>query len=137
MTQSVLNPPDNALKYTSSGRVRLSAHPSGSGDEVQMAVSHSGPGIPAEHLPHIFDRFWRVDRARRRELGGAGLGLAIARDLVVAHGGEITVHVFLGRRAPSRCTSRSGSPAFEIPPGPTAQARLIPEYLARLGLAHK
>jgi signal transduction histidine kinase len=57
VTQAVLNLLDNALKYTSSGRVRLSAHPSGSGDEVQMAVSHSGPGIPAEHLPHIFDRF--------------------------------------------------------------------------------
>jgi heavy metal sensor kinase len=92
VTQVVLNLLDNALKYTASGRVRLSAHPSRSGDKVQIAVSDSGPGIPAEHLPHIFDRFYRVDRARSREFGGAGLGLAIARDLVVAHGGEITVH---------------------------------------------
>jgi heavy metal sensor kinase len=91
VTQVVLNLLDNALKYTSSGRVRLSAHPSGSGDRVQIAVSDSGPGIPAEHLPHIFDRFYRVDRARSRELGGAGLGLAIARDLTQAHGGEISV----------------------------------------------
>jgi heavy metal sensor kinase len=92
VTQVVLNLLDNALKYTSSGRVRLSAHLSRSGDSVQIAVSDSGPGIPAEHLPHIFDRFYRVDRARSRELGGAGLGLSIARDLVTAHGGEITVH---------------------------------------------
>jgi signal transduction histidine kinase len=57
VTQAVLNLPDNALTYTSSGRVRLSVHPSGSGGEVQMAVSHSRPGIPAEYLPHTFDRF--------------------------------------------------------------------------------
>jgi len=99
VTQVVLNLLDNAIKYTytSSGRVRLSAHrarPDNS--EILIAISDSGPGIPAEHLPHIFDRFYRVDRARSRELGGAGLGLSIARELARAHGGDITVHTVPG-----------------------------------------
>jgi signal transduction histidine kinase len=92
VTQVVLNLLDNAIKYTPSGRVRLSAYRPASDDEVRIAVADGGPGIPAEHLPHIFDRFYRVDRARSRELGGAGLGLAIARDLTQVHGGEIVVH---------------------------------------------
>jgi signal transduction histidine kinase len=59
---------------------------------VRIAVSDIGPGIPAEDLPFIFDRFYRVDRARSREMVGAGLGLAIAHELVAAHGGELTAH---------------------------------------------
>jgi len=92
VTQVVLNLLDNAIKYTPSGRVRLSAHQTASDDEVRIAVSDGGAGIPAEYLPRIFDRFYRVDRARSRELGGAGLGLSIARELARGHGGEITVH---------------------------------------------
>jgi heavy metal sensor kinase len=93
VTQVVLNLLDNAIKYTPSGRVRLSAHRTRSDrGEIRIAISDSGPGIPVEHLPHIFDRFYRVDRARGRELGGAGLGLAIARELACAHGGDVTVH---------------------------------------------
>jgi heavy metal sensor kinase len=92
VTQIVLNLLDNAIKYTPAGRVRLSAHRASPGGKVRISISDGGPGIPAEHLPHIFDRFYRVDRARSRELGGAGLGLAIARELAQAHGGEITVH---------------------------------------------
>lgn len=66
---------DNAIKYTPSpGRLRLSAHRAGHGSgEIRIAISDSGPGIPAGHLSHIFDRFYRVDRARSRELGGACL----------------------------------------------------------------
>ncbi len=93
VTQIVLNLLDNAIKYTASGRVRLSAHLANDrGGEIQIAVSDSGPGIPAEHLPHIFERFYRVDQARSREMGGAGLGLAIARELARAHGGDVAVH---------------------------------------------
>lgn len=99
LTQVVLNLLDNALKYTSTqGRVRLSAQRAGS--EMRIAVSDSGLGIPAEHLSHIFERFYRVDRARGRGpsagMGGAGLGLAIARELTRAHGGEITVSSVVG-----------------------------------------
>jgi len=91
LTQVVLNLLDNAIKYPPApGRVRLSAQRAGS--ELHIDVSDSGPGIPAEHLPYIFDRFYRVDRARSREMGGAGLGLAISRELTRAHGGDLTVH---------------------------------------------
>jgi len=102
VTQIVLNLLDNAIKYTPSGRVRLSAHrvKGGSGG-IQIAVADSGPGIPAEHLPHIFDRFYRVDRARSQELGGAGLGLAIARELARAHGGDVTVRSSSGEGSTS------------------------------------
>ena len=79
----------NAIKYTDSGgRVRLEVRKP-SGGKVTVRVSDTGPGIPAEALPHIFDRFYRVDKARSREAGGTGLGLAIARWIAEAHGGSI------------------------------------------------
>jgi two-component system sensor histidine kinase BaeS len=58
---------------------------------VSMTVEDNGRGIPAEHVPHVFDRFYRVDASRDRALGGAGLGLAIVRRLAVAHGGTAVV----------------------------------------------
>ncbi|SPF45230.1 HAMP domain protein (fragment) [Candidatus Desulfosporosinus infrequens] len=58
---------------------------------VQVTVVDSGEGIPAEELEHIFDRFYRVNKARERESGGTGLGLAIAREFIQAHGGSIQV----------------------------------------------
>ena len=58
---------------------------------VQIAVSDTGVGIPRESLPHVFDRFYRVDKARSRELGGSGLGLAIARWIAEKHDGKIAI----------------------------------------------
>jgi two-component system phosphate regulon sensor histidine kinase PhoR len=79
---------DNALKYgASGGRIVLGAHPSQSG--IEFYVRDFGPGIPSEHLPRLFERFYRVDKARSRESGGTGLGLAIAKHIVLAHGGTI------------------------------------------------
>jgi two-component system phosphate regulon sensor histidine kinase PhoR len=79
---------DNALKYAASGaRIVLGARPSEGG--VEFYVRDFGPGIPSEHLPRLFERFYRVDKARSRESGGTGLGLAIAKHIVLAHGGTI------------------------------------------------
>jgi heavy metal sensor kinase len=90
LAEALLNLLDNAIRYTPEGGIGLRAHYA-EGSQIQVAVSDSGPGIPAEHLAHIFDRFYRVDRARSRDSGGAGLGLSIARELIRAHDGEITV----------------------------------------------
>jgi signal transduction histidine kinase len=80
----------NALRHTpSSGQVFVQA--SRSGGQVQVSVSDSGPGIPMEDLSHIFERFYRGEKSRNRQTGGAGLGLAIARGIVEAHGGQISV----------------------------------------------
>jgi len=64
---------------------------------VEISVSDTGEGIPAEDLPHIFERFYRVDKSRARATGGSGLGLTIAKRLVEAHGGTITVQSELGK----------------------------------------
>ena len=80
---------DNAVKYTDAGdRVRLELKRA-PGGRITIRVSDTGHGIAPEALPHIFDRFYRVDKARSREAGGSGLGLAIARWIAEAHGGAI------------------------------------------------
>ncbi len=84
---------DNAFKYAAaSGRIILGARPVGQEPAehgVEFFVRDFGPGIPSEHLPRLFERFYRVDKARSRESGGTGLGLAIAKHIVLAHDGAI------------------------------------------------
>ncbi len=78
----------NALRYVPKGG-HITVHAVDQGQEVIVAVTDDGPGVPSEDLPHLFERFWRGDRARRQATGGSGLGLTIARSLVEAHGGRI------------------------------------------------
>jgi histidine kinase len=86
--QILINLIANAIQYTpEAGRVNVFARPEE--NYVVVGVVDTGVGIPAEHLPHIFERFYRVDKSRARQTGGAGIGLTIARHLVYAHGGEI------------------------------------------------
>lgn len=88
--QVFLNLIDNAVKYSESGaEVEISAHETHS--EVVVEVRDTGLGIPAEDLPHLFERFYRVDKNRSRATGGSGLGLAISKQIVEMHGGHISV----------------------------------------------
>jgi signal transduction histidine kinase len=90
LNQVLLNLLDNALRHTpGGGAVAVAVHTVH--DEVLVTVTDNGPGIPTPELPHVFDRFYRGDRSRCRETGSTGLGLAIARQLVEAHGGRIWV----------------------------------------------
>jgi signal transduction histidine kinase len=87
---------DNALRHTPpGGRIRVAAQRVG--DETVVRVSDTGTGVPAEHLPRIFERFYRVDPGRSRQEGGTGLGLAIVKHLVEAHGGRVEAESELGR----------------------------------------
>jgi len=88
INQVLINLVGNALQYTpSGGEVRVSAVKLGS--EIQVSIEDTGIGIPAEHLPHLFTRFYRVDKSRSRVGGGSGIGLTIAKHLIDAHGGRI------------------------------------------------
>ncbi|HEX3728230.1 MAG TPA: ATP-binding protein [Opitutaceae bacterium] len=96
LRQVLSNLLDNAIKYgREEGRVELSAGllPDG---RVEVRVRDDGPGLPAEVQPRIFERFYRVDKARSREQGGTGLGLAIVKHVVQAHGGEVRLESRLG-----------------------------------------
>jgi len=88
LEQALGNLVDNAVKYTpAGGRVELGVEAGGA--EVRLVVEDTGPGVPPEHLPRIFERFYRADPSRSREEGGTGLGLAIAKHIALAHGGRV------------------------------------------------
>lgn len=96
LTRLFLNLLDNAVKYTPPGG-EIAIEAVNEPNQAKVVIHNSGPGIPPEHLPHLFERFYRADADRSRETGGSGLGLAIAREIVRLHGGEIVVHSEAGQ----------------------------------------
>lgn len=97
LEQILINLLDNAIKYTpEGGRVTVSAVEKDSKD-IQFSIEDNGIGIPKEDLSRIFERFYRVDKGRSKELGGTGLGLSIVKHLVQAHGGRVWVESQLGK----------------------------------------
>jgi signal transduction histidine kinase len=101
LRQILTNLFDNALRHTSVGgeiTVRAAAAPDG----VMITVADTGSGIAPQHLPRIFERFYRADASRSRTQGGTGLGLAIVKHLVEAHGGRVAAESVLGRGATIR-----------------------------------
>ncbi len=96
---------ENAVRHTpEEGRITLSAREEG--DDVVLAVADTGEGIAVEHLPHVSERFYRVDAARSRAHGGAGLGLAICQSIVQAHGGRLEIESEVGHGTTVRVTLR-------------------------------
>jgi two-component system phosphate regulon sensor histidine kinase PhoR len=97
LEQMLSNLVDNAIKFNRAGGLVRITHEGGARDRI--SVHDMGDGIATEHIERIFERFYRIDRARSREMGGTGLGLAIVKHLARAHGGEATVHSITGAGA--------------------------------------
>jgi signal transduction histidine kinase len=95
LEQILLNLVENALRHTGEdGRIAIKTAPADNG--VHLIVNDTGTGVPPEHLPRIFERFYRADSGRSRESGGTGLGLAIVKHLVEAHGGSVAAESVVG-----------------------------------------
>ncbi|MEN6451414.1 MAG: ATP-binding protein, partial [Thermoguttaceae bacterium] len=115
LEQAVINLLDNAIKYSESRSV-VSLLAEQQGDELVIAVTDRGCGIEAKHLPRLFERFYRVDKARSRELGGTGLGLAIVKHIALAHHGSVSVESAVGAgstfamRLPLAASNAVGTP---------------------------
>ena len=115
LAQILINLVDNAVKYTREGGWVTVAARRLDGERAEIRVRDTGIGIPAADLPRIAERFYRVDKARSRELGGTGLGLAIVKHLVVAHGGELKIESIEDEGTTVR---------FTLPTTPDAAAQL-------------
>jgi signal transduction histidine kinase len=96
LSQVLDNLLDNAIRYSPEGS-KVTVEIGLSENECECAVRDYGAGIPAQHLPFIFERFYRADASRNRQSGGAGLGLAIVRALIVAQGGRISAESNTGQ----------------------------------------
>jgi len=96
LSQAFMNLADNAIKFTPPN-AEITIRARQDGNSIQVLVSDTGPGIPAEDLPHIFDRFYQADKSRSRERHGSGLGLSIAKDIIRAHKGAIDVNSQTGK----------------------------------------
>ena len=111
LRQALVNILHNAVKYSPVGEAITMRVRNGDANQVTVEIQDNGPGIPLEDQGKIFDRFYRVDKARWRESGGAGLGLSIAKWAVEAHGG----HIGLDSAPNGGCTFRVSLPAAVTP----------------------
>lgn len=109
---------DNAIRHSHEG-ARVTVRVDSEGQEVTLSVSDTGIGIPSRDVPRIFERFYRVDRARSRETGGTGLGLAIVKHVVENHGGSVDVESELGRGTTFRVRLPARRPDETYGPLPT------------------
>jgi two-component system phosphate regulon sensor histidine kinase PhoR len=117
----LINLVDNALKYTPpGGRVVVGARHAG--DRIEIFVSDTGSGIPEKDLPRLTERFYRVDKARSRELGGTGLGLAIVKHIAQAHNGELMIESALNQGTTVRVFLPFAGPPGQVD-GPLAAIR--------------
>ena len=96
LEQAVVNLIDNAVKYSAEGST-VEVDLAQTDDEIVVSVTDQGQGVAREHLPRLFERFYRVDKARSRDLGGTGLGLAIVKHIAQIHGGRVSVDSVMGR----------------------------------------
>ncbi|MGZ3803341.1 MAG: sensor histidine kinase [Pseudobdellovibrionaceae bacterium] len=102
--QVLRNLVSNAVKYIPSGKtIQIRWHKADNGDVI-LRVLDDGPGIPAEHLGRLFERFYRIDKGRSRDAGGTGLGLAIVKHIMQSHGGSVQVQSEVGKGAEFICT---------------------------------
>ena len=96
LEQAMVNLLDNAIKYSAKGST-IWVEASQTAEDIEIDVRDQGCGIEKEHLPRLFERFYRVDKARSRQLGGTGLGLAIVKHITQAHGGQVSVESIPGK----------------------------------------
>lgn len=134
VSQAVENLVDNAIRYaTGFSCIRVTLQLSPDGGKVECAVEDDGVGIPKKDLPHIFERFYRVDKGRSRERGGTGLGLSIVKHIILLHGGEISAESETGKGTTVRFTLPARLPdGVEVPgsPGTSDPAKLaVPETM--------
>jgi two-component system, OmpR family, sensor kinase len=106
VTQILINLLANALKHAPGSRVDLSIQ--ARVNKIFLEVRDAGPGIPAEHLPHLFERFYRVDASRSSDTGGSGVGLTVSRHLATAMGGRLEVESREGQGSSFKLTLPAG-----------------------------
>jgi signal transduction histidine kinase len=130
----VLNLMSNAFKFTFEGEIRVRQRVLG--DQLRLEVSDTGTGIPHDQLPHLFERFHRVEGARSRTHEGSGIGLALVHDLVQLHGGRIGVESVLGRGSvfsvaiPLGCTHLPPSQVHSVAPAAASRSSVAEVYVA-------
>jgi signal transduction histidine kinase len=125
LKQVIVNLLDNAIKYTPKGG-DISLRVQAQDDQAILVVQDNGIGIPAASLPHVFERFFRADQARSREIGGAGLGLAIVHSICAAHRGRVEVESTEGKGSRFKVILPLATPTVPIGPAALEEIKTSP-----------